>query len=72
MLWLLATRIALFLVASVFVYLPHYPGVVPDKDDAYLATTIPMGWEWLLTPLLVYHNYQRQSQLPECPWDGAG
>ena len=57
MLWLLPTRIALFLVASVFVYLPHYPGVVPDEDDAYLATTMRMGWEWLLTPLLVYHNY---------------
>ena len=25
--------------------------------DAYLATTMRIGWEWLLTPLLVYHNY---------------
>jgi len=57
MLWLLPTRIALFMVATVFVYLPHYPGVVPNEDDAFLATTMRMGWEWLLTPLLVYHNY---------------
>ena len=22
-----------------------------------MASTMRMGWEWLLTPLLVYHNY---------------
>ena len=57
MLWLLPTRIALFLVALVFVFLPHYPGVVSQQDDPFMATTMRKGWEWLLTPLLVYQNY---------------
>ena len=57
MLWLLPTRIALFLVSLVFVYLPHYPGVVSQDEDPFMASTMRMGWEWLLTPLLVYHNY---------------
>ncbi len=57
MLWLLPTRIALFLVASVFVFLPHYPGVVTQEEDPFMASTMRVGWEWLLTPLLVYQNY---------------
>ena len=57
MLWLIPTRIALFLVSLVFVYLPHYPGVVTHREDPFLASTMRMGWEWLLTPLLVYQNY---------------
>jgi len=57
MLWLLPTRIALFLVSLVFVYLPHYPGVVSQQQDPFMASTMRMGWEWLLTPLLVYQNY---------------
>jgi len=57
MLWLLPTRIGLFFVSLVFVFLPHYPGVVTHQEDQFMATTMRMGWEWLLTPLLVYHNY---------------
>ena len=57
MLWILPSRIALFLITVVFVILPHYPGVVSHNEDAYLATTMRLGWEWLLTPLLTYHNY---------------
>ena len=57
MLWLLPTRIALFFVSLVFVYLPHYPGEVSQQEDPYMASTMRMGWEWLLTPLMVYHNY---------------
>ena len=57
MLWLLPTRIGLFLVALVFVFLPHYPGVVSQQEDPFMASTMRMGWEWLLTPLLVYQNY---------------
>ena len=56
-LWLLPTRIALFLVSLVFVFLPHYPGIVSESEDPFLASTMRMGWEWLLTPLLVYQNY---------------
>jgi len=57
MLWILPTRIGLFFVSLVFVYLPHHPGKVTQQEDPYMASTMRMGWEWLLTPLLVYHNY---------------
>ena len=57
MLWLLPTRIALFLVSLAFVFLPHYPGIVLQDEDPFMASTMRMGWEWLLTPLLVYQNY---------------
>lgn len=57
MLWFVPTRIALFLIAVVFVILPHHPAIVSQGEEPYLATTMRMGWEWLLTPLLVYQNY---------------
>jgi beta-carotene hydroxylase len=57
MLWFIPTRIALFLIAVVFVILPHHPAIVSQEEDPYMATTMRMGWEWLLTPLLVYQNY---------------
>ncbi len=56
-LWFLASRIALFLVAVVFVFLPHYPANITAQENEYQATTIRQGWEWLLTPLFVYQNY---------------
>lgn len=56
-LWFLASRVGLALIALVFVYLPHYPGDIDVEDDAYQATTIRRGWEWLLTPIMVYQNY---------------
>lgn len=56
-LWFIPTRIALFLIAVVFVILPHYPAVVSHERNPYMATTMRMGWEWLLTPLLAYQNY---------------
>ncbi|MEL0083131.1 MAG: fatty acid desaturase, partial [Gammaproteobacteria bacterium] len=56
-LWFIPTRIGLFLIDVVFVILPHAPGVVKCEDNEYLATTMRMGWEWLLTPFMVYQNY---------------
>ena len=56
-LWFLASRVGLYLVALVFVFLPHYPADVSSKENEYQATTIRQGWEWLLTPLFVYQNY---------------
>ncbi|NKB98089.1 MAG: fatty acid desaturase [Pseudomonadales bacterium] len=56
-LWILASRIGLAMVALVFVFLPHYPATVTAKENEYRATTIRQGWEWLLTPLFVYQNY---------------
>jgi len=56
-LWFIPTRIGLLLIDIVFVILPHNPGIVSQEEDPYLATTMRMGWEWLLTPLMVYQNY---------------
>ena len=56
-LWFLPSRIALFLVAIVFVILPLYPGTVTHAENPYLATTMRLGSEWLITPLFAYHNY---------------
>lgn len=57
LLWFVPTRIGLLLIDIVFVILPHNPGLVSQQEDPYLATTMRMGWEWLLTPLMVYQNY---------------
>lgn len=69
MLWFIPSRIALFLIAVVFVILPHHPAKVSHHEDPYLATTMRMGWEWLLTPLLVYQNYHLMHHLyPTIPF----
>jgi beta-carotene hydroxylase len=69
MLWFIPSRITLFLIAVVFVILPHYPATVSQTEDLYMATTMRMGWEWLLTPLLVYQNYHLIHHLyPEIPF----
>jgi len=68
-LWFLASRVGLFLIACVFVYLPHYPGDISAQEDVYKATTIRKGWEWLLNPLLVYQNYHLIHHLyPTAPF----
>ena len=68
-LWFLASRLGLLLIVLVFVYLPHYPGDVSAEEDAYRASTIRRGWEWLLTPLMVYQNYHLIHHLyPTAPF----
>jgi beta-carotene hydroxylase len=68
-LWILASRIGLFLVALVFVYLPHHPANVTAQENEYQATTIRLGWEWLLTPLFVFQNYHLIHHLyPTAPF----
>lgn len=56
-LWFIPTRFMAWMICFTFMYLPHYPHEVTDKQDPYQATTIRKGWEWLLSPLLVYQNY---------------
>jgi fatty acid desaturase len=69
MLWFIPSRITLFLVAIAFVILPHQPALVAQNEDPYMATTMRLGWEWLLTPLLVYQNYHLIHHLyPEIPF----
>ena len=69
MLWFLPSRITLFLIAVVFVILPHYPAMVAQDEEPYMATTMRYGCEWLLTPVLVYQNYHLIHHLyPEIPF----
>jgi len=69
MLWFIPSRITVFLIAVVFVILPHQPALVAQNEDPYMATTIRLGWEWLLTPLMVYQNYHLIHHLyPEIPF----
>ena len=69
LLWLLASRIGLALIALVLVFLPHYPADISYEQDEYQAATIRKGWEWLLTPLFVYQNYHLIHHLyPNAPF----
>lgn len=68
-LWFLASRLGMLLIAFVFIYLPHFPGSVSAADNVYRASTIRRGWEWLLTPFLVYQNYHLIHHLyPTAPF----
>ena len=68
-LWFLASRLGLLLIALVFIFLPHYPGNISAEENVYRASTIRRGWEWLLTPFLVYQNYHLIHHLyPTAPF----
>ena len=68
-LWAVPMYFAFFLMCLVFMVLPHYPHKVKDSIDPYQATVIRTGWEWLLTPLLMYQNYHLVHHLyPTVPF----
>ena len=68
-LWLIPTRIMVWLICLVFMYLPHVPHTIKDKDAPYQATLLREGWEWLLTPLMMYQNYHLAHHLyPTVPF----
>jgi beta-carotene hydroxylase len=67
--WFLPSRIGLCLIGYVFVFLPHYPADTAADENEYQSTTIRRGWEWLLTPVLVYQNYHLIHHLhPTAPF----
>lgn len=69
MLWILPTRISSFLFVLAFSYLPHEGTDKTAREDEYRATNIRQGYEWLLTPLLAYHNYHLMHHLyPTAPF----
>jgi beta-carotene hydroxylase len=55
--WLLPSRIAVFVLALAFDFLPHMPYKATDAENKYMATSVRVGQEWLLTPLLLFQNY---------------
>ncbi len=72
-LWFIPGRIATFLIATAFVFLPHFPHEVAQNEDPYRASTIRSGWEWLLTPLLAFQNYHLIHHLyPTAPFYQMG
>ena len=68
-LYLIPTRMMGWLICLVFMYLPHVPHKVKDKDAPYQATLMREGWEWLLTPLMMYQNFHLAHHLyPTVPF----
>lgn len=57
MFWLLPARLAIFVLAFAFDYLPHSPYKATDAENKYIATSVRVGHEWWLTPLLLSQNY---------------
>ena len=69
MLWIIPQRISFFLLAFVFVYLPHIPNEVTEQEDVYRSTSNRVGMEWLLSPLMGYQNYHLAHHLyPDIPF----
>ena len=68
-LWIVPQRISVFFMAIVFVYLPHTPHTVSEKEDPYQASNNREGAYWLWTPVLMYQNYHLTHHLyPAVPF----
>ena len=68
-LWLIPSRVMAWLIAAVFMYLPHWPHDVLHEENPYQATHFRRGLDWLLTPLLAYQNYHLVHHLyPTVPF----
>ncbi|GAB4187325.1 MAG: hypothetical protein Tsb002_12550 [Wenzhouxiangellaceae bacterium] len=69
LLYFIPTRIALFVLAITFDYLPHYPYSETAQSNKFRATNNRVGMEWLITPLLLGHNYHLSHHLnPTVPF----
>jgi beta-carotene hydroxylase len=67
--YFIPTRVALFLLAITFDYLPHYPHDTRAEDNKYRATANRIGMEWLLNTLFIGHNYHLSHHLyPTAPF----
>jgi beta-carotene hydroxylase len=67
--YFIPTRVALFLLAITFDYLPHYPHDTRAEDNKYRATANRIGLEWLLNTLFIGHNYHLSHHLyPTAPF----
>ncbi|WP_172962348.1 fatty acid desaturase [Hydrocarboniclastica marina] len=67
--WLLPGRIALVFLALAFDYLPHHPRLATQQQNPWQATNNRVGYEWLLTPVLMWQNYHLVHHLyPRVPF----
>lgn len=72
-LYFLPARLTLLLLGFSFFWLPHVPHDTPQELDLHRATTVRLGWEWLMTPLLQNQNYHLLHHLyPSAPFYNNG
>ncbi|CAJ1509923.1 fatty acid desaturase [[Mycobacterium] holstebronense] len=70
--WLLAVvvlipqRIAIFVIAAAFDWLPHNGLAATQRENMYRASRVRAGMEWLLAPLMLSQNYHLIHHLH--PW----
>lgn len=72
-LYFLPARLTLLLLGFSFFWLPHVPHDTPQELDLHRATTVRLGREWLMTPLLQNQNYHLLHHLyPSAPFYNNG
>jgi beta-carotene hydroxylase len=72
-LYFLPARITLLLLGFSFFWLPHVPHDTPQEQNLYRATTVRLGTEWLMTPLLQNQNFHLLHHLyPSTPFYNNG
>lgn len=68
-LFLIPERIAMFVLAWWFDWLPHHDLEDTQRENRYRATRNRVGSEWILTPLLLSQNYHLVHHLhPSIPF----
>jgi len=68
-LWFIPSRIMVWLVCFVFMYLPHVPHVYTHRENPYQATLMREGWDGLMSVLMMYQNYHLAHHLyPTVPF----
>lgn len=73
MLWFVPSRIAALLLGFAFFWLPHEPHDVSQAEHFSRSSTIRVGHEWLMSPLLQYQNFHLIHHLhPRTPFYNNG
>jgi beta-carotene hydroxylase len=57
MLWFIPSRLIFLGLGFSFFWLPHLPHDTVQDDNFTRATTLRLGYEWLLSPALQWQNY---------------
>lgn len=69
LLYLIPERVAMFVLAWWFDWLPHHDLEETQQENRYRATRNRVGSEWILTPLLLSQNYHLVHHLhPSIPF----
>jgi ring-1,2-phenylacetyl-CoA epoxidase subunit PaaE len=69
LLYLIPERVAMFVLAWWFDWLPHHDLEDTQQENRYRATRNRVGSEWILTPLLLSQNYHLVHHLhPSIPF----